>query len=166
MSSTRPCAQTALQSVDRGAIYSSAESTEVTVFTNEFVMALWRGQSVEQRMGVPAGRNQDTADGEQWPPRVGWLAGELERRVVARGLDVRQCGGVPEAVGVGEQVDVVSDDLLQLRAGLVQLGGPVLGPVLGDRVVVPGVGGDRHPGGVQRPNVVAGEPVRPVQDDG
>ena len=60
------------------------------------------------------------------------MAGELERRPVAGGLHVGQRGGVPQAVGVGEQVDVVADDLLQLRAGLLQLGGPVLIPVLCD----------------------------------
>ena len=71
----------------------------------------------------------------------------------------------PQAVEVGEQVDVVADDLLQLRTGLLQLDGPVPIPVLCDGVVVPGVGGDRHPGGVEGPDLVAGEPVRPVEDD-
>ena len=33
-------------------------------------------------------------------------------------------------------------------------------------MVVPGVARDRHPGGVERADVVAGEPVRPVQHDG
>ena len=69
----------------------------------------------EQRVVVPAGRDQDAFDGEQWPLRVGGLAGELKRRPVAGGLHVGQRGGVPQAVGVGEQVDVAPDDLLQLR---------------------------------------------------
>jgi hypothetical protein len=44
------------------------------------------GQSGEQRVVVPAGRDQDAADGEQWALRVGGLAGELERGAVAGGL--------------------------------------------------------------------------------
>ena len=71
-----------------------------------------RAQSGEQRVVVPAGRDQDAFDGEQWPLRVGGLAGELKRRTVAGGLHVRQRGDVPQAVGVGEQVDVAPDDLL------------------------------------------------------
>ena len=85
-------------------------------------------QPGEQGAGVPAGRGQDPADRQQRPLRVRGLVGELEGGPVAGLLDVRQRRGVPGAVGVGEQLQPVPDEVLELGLGPLELAaqsGPV-----------------------------------------